>query len=92
MGIAHGLAGASGLALLIGALQGPRRGDAMGVGSFGTAAATLFGIALTLGLLIPLLANRSTRVAGVIIAAHATIAVTAFVLLLAWASIGQAAP
>ena len=31
-------------------LQGPRRGDAMGVGSFGIAAATLFGIALVLGL------------------------------------------
>ena len=64
----------------------------MGVGSFGTAAATLFGIALTLGLLIPLMTKRSPRVAGFIIATHATIAVTAFVLLLAWASIGQAAP
>jgi hypothetical protein len=92
MGVVHGLLGADGFFLLITALQGPRRGDAMGVGSFGVAATVLFGIALTIGLCIPLTLKRSPRIAGLIIATHATIAITAFVLLLAWASMGEAAP
>ena len=58
----------------------------MGVGSFGVTAAVLFGIALAFGPAIPLLAKRSPRVAGVIIAIHASFAITAFVLFLAWAS------
>jgi hypothetical protein len=87
VGVVHGLIGATGLCLLIAALQGPRHGDAMGVGSFGSFAAVLFGIALVLGLLIPLLAKRSPRVTGVILAAHATVAITAFVLFLPWASL-----
>lgn len=86
-GIIHGLTGAVGLGLLIFALQGPRRGNAMGVGSFGIAAAVLFGLALTLGPLVPLLTHRSPRVAGLVIAVHASLAITAFVLFLAWASI-----
>lgn len=87
VGFIHGAVGVVGFGLLISALQGPRRGDAMGVGSFGIFAAVLFGIALTVAPLIPLLANRSARVAGVIIATHASLAITAFVLFLAWASI-----
>ncbi len=87
-GVIHGLLGASGLGLLIFTLQGPRHGDAMGVGSFGVAAAVLFGIALTLGPFIPLSMKRSPRVAGVIVATHATLAITGFVLFLAWTSLG----
>jgi hypothetical protein len=86
-GIIHGLTGAAGLGLLIFAVQGPRRGDAMGVGSFGTVAAVLFSLALALGPLVLLLTRQSPRLAGVIIAAHASLAITAFVLFLAWASI-----
>ena len=86
-GFIHGLTGAVGLGLLIFALQGPRRGDAMGVGSFGLVAAALFGLALTIGPLVPLLTHRSPRMAGLIIAAHASLAITAFVLFLAWASV-----
>ena len=86
IGVVHGLFGAAGFGLLVIALQGPRRGDAMGVGSFGIAASVLFGMALTLGPFIPLLMNRTPRAAGLLMAAHATIAITAYVLLLAWVS------
>jgi hypothetical protein len=82
----HGLTGAIGLGLLIFALQGPRRGDAMGAGSFGIVAAVLFGSALAFGPLIRLLRRRAAHVAGAVIATHASLAITAFVLFLAWAS------
>jgi hypothetical protein len=86
-GVTHGLIGAIGLGLLIIALQGPRRGDAMGVGSFGTVAAVLFAFALPLGPLIGLLARRAPRVAGLTVVTHASLAITAFVLFLAWVSL-----
>jgi len=60
----------------------------MGMGSFGTAAAVLFGLALTLGPSMVLLFRRAPRIAGLAVAAHATLAITAFVLLLAWLSAG----
>ncbi len=86
--LVHGLIGASGLGLLVLTLQGPRRGDAMGVGSFGAAAAVLFATALVFGVAIPLLHRWAPRLAGVVIACHAGLAVTAFVLFLAWSSMG----
>jgi hypothetical protein len=88
VGIVHGVAGAIGLCLLLIALQGPRRGDAMGAGSFGMAAAVLFGIAFAIGPFILLLNRRAPRFAGLTIASHASVAITAFVLLLAWVSFG----
>jgi len=86
-GIVHGLFGAAGLGLLVAVLQGPRRGVAMGVGSFGAYAAVLFVVALLLGLTIPLLAKRAPRATGITLAAHATLAITAFVLFLPWAAL-----
>jgi hypothetical protein len=86
-GIAHGLMGAAGFGLLVIALQGPRHGDAMGVGSFGIAAALLFGIALAFGPFIPISMRRTPRFAGLLLATHATLAITAYVLFLAWASL-----
>lgn len=90
LGAIHGIMGAAGFVFLLVALEGPRRGDAMGVGSFGADAAVLFGIALVLGLCLWLLLlfKRTQRIAGVVIAAHASLAITAFVLFLAWTSIG----
>lgn len=88
VGMVHGLVGASGLALLVATLQGPRRGDAMGVGSFGTAGAALFGAALAFGLCIPLSNRWAHRFVGAVIATHAGLAITAFILFLAWASLG----
>jgi hypothetical protein len=86
-GVIHGLTGALGFGLLIIALQGPRRGDAMGAGSFGIAAAVLFGLALLFGPFVRVLVRRFPRAAGLVLATHASIALTGFVLFLAWASL-----
>lgn len=85
VGALHGVAGAMGLAVLIYALQGPARGAEYGVSSFGPAAAVLVALALAMGLVVLLLA-RLRRTSGLAIAIHSTIAVTAFVLLLAYVS------
>jgi hypothetical protein len=80
-GIAHGVVGAAGLAMLLLSLQGPARGVAAGVGSFGALSAVLFaGALLTGGVLL-------LRRKGVVMAIHAGIAITGYVLLLAWHSL-----
>lgn len=84
-GIAHGLAGAVGLALLLVALRGPPRGVAEGAGSFGIIAAWLFGGALVIGGVI--LARRR-RGPLLTILLHAGLAVTGWVMLIAWALMG----
>lgn len=86
IGALHGAAGATGLAVLIFALQGPVRGAEYGVSAFGPAAAVLAALALAVGLVVLLLARRFKRTSGLAIAVHSTIAVTAFVLLLAYVS------
>jgi hypothetical protein len=86
-GIVHGLMGATGLGLLIIAIQGPRRGDEMGVGSFGFTAAVLFGLALAFGPLIPVSHRRLPQIASLILVTHAILAITGFVLFLAWISL-----
>ena len=60
----------------------------MGVGSFGPVSAVLFGVAMGFGPVLPSLFRRLPRVAGLVLAAHASVAITAFVLLLAWVSMG----
>jgi hypothetical protein len=87
LGALHGAVGAAGLLLLLVALQGPRRGDAMGVGSFGIFAAALLAVALVLGVFMLLLLRRASPMAGFVIAVHATVAITGYVLLLAWVSV-----
>jgi hypothetical protein len=82
-GIAHGVIGTVGLGVLLLALRGPPRGVANGVGSFGTIAAVLFAAALVAGLVLLVLRRRS-----VVMAIHAGIAITAYMLLLAWYSLG----
>jgi hypothetical protein len=59
----------------------------MGVGSFGIAAAVLFALALLFGLIMLLLFRRASPMAGFVIAVHATVAITGYVLLLAWVSV-----
>ena len=80
-GIAHGVVGTIGLILLLLALRGPARGIASGVGSFGTIAAVLFGAALLTGAVMLFLRRKA-----VVIAIHAGLAITGYVLLLAWDS------
>lgn len=81
-GVAHALVGAVGLGLLLLALGGPARGVAAGVGSFGAVAAGLFGGALLTG--VVLLLQRK----GVVMAIHAGIAITGFVMVMAWVALG----
>jgi hypothetical protein len=82
-GIAHGVVGAVGLAVLLLALQGPARGISAGVGSFGTMAAALLAGALLSGVVMLFLRRKR-----VLMAIHAGIAITGYVLLLAWDSLG----
>jgi hypothetical protein len=88
VGALHGVLGAGGLGALLLLLQGPRRGDAMGVGGFGTAAAVLFAAAAVAGVAVPLLIRRFPRGAGLTIAVHASLAITGYVLFLAWSAMG----
>ena len=59
----------------------------MGVGSFGIAAALLFVAVLALGVVILILLRRPSRVAGVTLAAHGSLAITAYDVLLAWVAL-----
>ncbi len=84
-GIAHGAAGAVGFGLLLLALQGPARGAATGVGSFGTTAAWLFVASLLAGAVLLARRRKSPTVSMMV---HAGLAVTGYVLILAWDSLG----
>jgi hypothetical protein len=79
-GIAHGTLGVVGLGLLLFALRGPARGvDA----SFGTASAALFAGAALTGVVMLRLRRKA-----IVMAVHAGIAITGYVLLLAWYALG----
>ncbi|HVY15266.1 MAG TPA: hypothetical protein VHB27_08565 [Rhodopila sp.] len=84
-GMAHGLAGAVGLGLLLLALRGPARGAAEGTGSFGRIAAWLFGGALAVGLAVWARRRRGPMLTVLL---HTALAVTGWVVLLAWAVLG----
>ena len=84
-GLAHGLGGAVGLALLLLALRGPPRAVAEGAGTFGTIAAWLFGAALLVGGLVWVRRRRGPMLT---ILLHAVMAVTGWVMLIAWVSLG----
>jgi hypothetical protein len=86
IGAVHGLLGASGLSVLIFALlSGTGTSDRYGTASFGPAAAILAALAALAGVGIGILGRRATRSIGFLIGAHASLAVTAYVLLLAYA-------
>jgi hypothetical protein len=87
-GVLHGLVGGAGLGTLLLALRGPPRGEAMGVGAFGRLAAVLLAVALLAGLAVALLRLRHRRVPGVVIGAHAFVAVTGVVVLAAYTLAG----
>ena len=82
-GIAHGTLGVVGLGLLLFALQGPARGIDTGVASFGTASAALFAGAALTGVVMLRLRRKA-----IVMAVHAGIAITGYVLLLAWYALG----
>lgn len=80
----HGLLGIGGLCCLILSLGGPPRGVELGVASFGAIAAVLIALAASAGLGVLLLARLARRRAGLLIALHAMLAVSGFVLLAAY--------
>jgi hypothetical protein len=82
-GILHGIIGAIGLVALLVVLRGPARGVAAGVGSFGTMSAVLLASALLTGIVMLLLRRKT-----IVMTIHAGIAVTGYVLFLAWSSLG----
>jgi hypothetical protein len=85
IGAVHGLLGVSGLSALIVALvSGAGTGDRYGTASFGPVAAILAALAVLAGTGIALFARRLPRSTGLLIAVHASFAVTAYVLLLAY--------
>jgi hypothetical protein len=86
VGPMHGLAGLSGLVLLLLALRGPVRGAAYGVAGFGGVAAALLGLAIATGLVV-LTVRRRRGDPMLAIGLHATLAIFGLVLLAAYASI-----
>ncbi len=88
VGALHGLLGLAALAALFLSLQGSPRGLQTGVGPFGLVAAILAAAALTVGLLVLLLLRARHPAAGLAIAAHATLAISAYVVLLACVALG----
>jgi hypothetical protein len=84
--ILHGLLGLAGLAVLVIALRGGAAAgsDRYGTAPFAPAAAVLAGFAVIVGLIVARLGRRPGRKVGFLIGAHATLAVTAYALLLAF--------
>ncbi len=88
VGVLHGLFGVAGIATLILALRGPPRGLLAGVASFGAIAAAFACVALMVGLGVVTLGRWSDRGIGLLIAVHGSLAITAYVLLVAYVSLG----
>jgi len=83
LGLLHGIVAIAGFALLLAALAGPPRGLLNGTARFGTMAEFLFAAALPMGLVVFALLYAGRR-AGFLIAVHATLAITGFVILAAY--------
>lgn len=85
----HGLVGTCGLALLLLALRTPdAKADASGIGAFSRYAAVLIACAWIAGLGLAFWPFRNPRSLGLLIAIHGTIAVSGFVLFMAYRSLG----
>lgn len=88
LGVLHGVLALIGLGCLALALRGPPRGVQQGTASFGIIAAVLFVLAALFG--ARLLAARffKKRIGGGAIAIHATLAISGFVILVAYVFAG----
>jgi hypothetical protein len=85
-GVAHGLVGIAGFALLLGSLSGPPRGVEAGAGSFGLVAAALIGMALVAAAVAFWARWRGSKAGPLALGLHATFAVGGLVLLAAYLS------
>jgi hypothetical protein len=88
LGALHGALGAGGLATLLLSLEGPPRGEALGVGPFGRIAAVLLVLALAMGLVLLLIRQRRGRLTSGPIGIHALIAISGVVILAAYTLVG----
>jgi hypothetical protein len=84
LALVHVLVALGGFALLVLALQGPPRGVDQGTGGFGIAAAVLFALAIAAGLAIFLRFRVRKKGANALVGVHATLAVSAIVILAAY--------
>lgn len=80
----HGIFAIGGLACLVLALQGPPRGLDRGTASFGAISATLLALAALAGGAVLTVRLLKQRRPGTLIALHATLAVSGFVILAAY--------
>ena len=87
LGPLHGVLGAMGLTALVIALARHPVPAQVGLGGFGAGAEILLGLALLLGLFVVLSALRRRRPAGLLLGAHATLAIAGITLVLAIASL-----
>lgn len=83
--VGHGMLALGGYALLLIALEGPRRGESTGTSSFGAIAAVTLGLAVLAGLALLRQRIARRRISGVLMGVHATLAVTGLVILAAYA-------
>lgn len=81
--LAHGSLGVTGLILLIVVLRRGLPSTDNGTAGFGLIAAGFFGLALVLGLLIAVISWRGRRPGGLVVGAHASIAIAGVVVLAA---------
>jgi len=88
LGYAHAAIAVAGFAALLVALSGAPRGAATGTQSFGAIAAVLLGAALLAGLVMLAARLRARKVPGALLGAHATLAVSGFVVLAVYALLG----
>jgi hypothetical protein len=88
LGLLHGLLGVGGLTCLGLALRGPPRGVDQGTASFGVMSAALIALAVVIAGGIVARRVLGGRRAGALIAVHATLAVSGFVVLAAYVFAG----
>jgi len=80
----HGVVAVVGLGCLALGLRGPPRGLEQGTASFGMIAVALIAAAATLGAGLVATRLRQRRLPGLMIGVHATLAVSGFVILMAY--------
>ncbi len=84
----HGVGAFFGYGLLLLALRGPARGVATGTQSFGITAAVFLLLAAALGVASLMVHRRQRRLPGFWAGAHATIAITGYVILAVYLLLG----
>ncbi len=85
----HFLLGAASLEVLVMLLAGAPDGTVLLVGRLGHVAAGFLVVAMFIGVTAPMVGRQSRPTMNVALAAHALVAITGFVLLVAWLVFGR---